>query len=67
VSADLAPEIFNPFVSGRAGGVGLGLAVTLRLVRGFGWNIGVRREGERTVFGVEVPGALPLGALSEAP
>jgi len=45
----------------------LGLAVTLRLVRGFGWNIGVRREGERTVFGVEVPGALPLGALSEAP
>jgi signal transduction histidine kinase len=63
----VAPAIFNPFVSGREGGVGLGLAVTLRLVRGFGWNIGVRREGGRTVFGVEVPGAAPLGAASAGP
>jgi two-component system OmpR family sensor kinase len=66
VAADVAPEIFNPFVSGRPGGVGLGLAVTLRLVRGFGWNIGIRREADRTVFGVEVPAAAPLGARSEA-
>ena len=67
VAADVAPAIFNPFVSGREGGVGLGLAVTFRLVRGFGWNIGVRREEGRTVFGVEVPGGLPLGTASGTP
>jgi signal transduction histidine kinase len=67
VAADVAPALFNPFVSGRMGGVGLGLAVTLRLVRGFGWNIGIRREQGRTVFGVEVPGALPLGSVAGAP
>ena len=37
--------------------MGLGLAVTQRLVRGFGWSIGVRREEGRTVFGIEIPPA----------
>ena len=35
--------------------MGLGLAVTHRLVRAFGWSIGVRREDGRTVFGIEIP------------
>jgi len=35
----------------------MGLAVTQRLVRAFGWNIGVRREDGRTVFGIEIPPA----------
>jgi hypothetical protein len=39
--------------------------VTLRLVRAFGWNIGIRREAGRTVFSVEVPSAAPLGVSSE--
>jgi signal transduction histidine kinase len=39
--------------------MGLGLAVTQRLVRGFGWSIAVRRAEGRTVFGIEIPPARP--------
>jgi signal transduction histidine kinase len=55
IAEEIANAIFDPFVSGKPGGMGLGLAVTNRLVRGFGWNIGVRREDGRTVFGIEIP------------
>jgi two-component system nitrogen regulation sensor histidine kinase GlnL len=57
VSDALGSAIFNPFVSGKQGGMGLGLAVTHRLVRTFGWNIDVRREQGQTVFGIEIPAA----------
>jgi signal transduction histidine kinase len=57
IAEEIAGAIFNPFVSGKKGSMGLGLAVTQRLVRGFGWSIGVRREDGRTVFGIEIPPA----------
>jgi signal transduction histidine kinase len=57
IAEEIAGAIFDPFVSGKQGGMGLGLAVTHRLVRAFGWNIGVRREGGQTVFGIEIPPA----------
>ena len=44
IAEDIGADIFNPFVSSKKGSMGLGLAVTQRLVRGFGWSIGVRRE-----------------------
>jgi signal transduction histidine kinase len=59
IAEDIASAIFNPFVSSKQGSMGLGLAVTQRLVRGFGWSIGVRREDGRTVFGIEIPPARP--------
>ena len=55
IAEDIGATIFDPFVSSKQGSMGLGLAVTQRLVRGFGWNIGVRREDGRTVFGIEIP------------
>jgi signal transduction histidine kinase len=57
IAEEIAGAIFDPFVSGKQGSMGLGLAVTQRLVRGFGWNIGVRREEGKTVFGIEIPPA----------
>ena len=57
IAEDIGATIFNPFVSSKQGSMGLGLAVTQRLVRGFGWSIGVRREEGRTVFGIEIPPA----------
>jgi signal transduction histidine kinase len=55
VSAALAPTIFNPFVTSKEGSMGLGLAVTHRLVRRFGWSISASRtEGEMT-FRIEIP------------
>jgi len=59
IAEDIASAIFNPFVSSKKGSMGMGLAVTQRLVRSFGWTIGVRREDGRTVFGIEIPPARP--------
>ena len=44
VPAELQNQIFNPFVTSKEGSMGLGLAVTERLVRSFGWTIGVGRR-----------------------
>lgn len=43
-------QIFRAWYSNRAGGAGLGLAVTYRLVRLFGWTLSAERRGARTVF-----------------
>jgi signal transduction histidine kinase len=66
IAEDIAATIFDPFVSSKQGGMGLGLAVTQRLVRGFGWNITVRREESRTVFGIEIPPARSERGYTEA-
>lgn len=50
VSPELQAEIFRPFVSGRPGGSGLGLAVSQRIARSFGWSLEHAREGSCTVF-----------------
>jgi signal transduction histidine kinase len=57
IAEGLGHAIFDPFVSSKQGSMGLGLAVTQRLVRGFGWSIGVRREEGRTIFGIAIPPA----------
>jgi signal transduction histidine kinase len=66
VAGELEGAIFNPFVSSKQGSMGLGLAVTHRLVRTFGWNIGVRRDAGRTVFGIEIPPPEPVRPYGEA-
>ena len=50
IPAALRTEVFRPFVSGRSGGSGLGLAVSQRIARSFGWSLDHHREGELTVF-----------------
>jgi|GEM_PF-1087644 len=47
--------LFDPWVTTKQGGLGLGLAVTQRIVRRFGWNISVHREEGRTCFRVHMP------------
>ena len=66
IAEDIGATIFNPFVSTKQGGMGLGLAVTQRLVRGFGWNIAVRREEGRTVLAIEIPPARSARGYAEA-
>ena len=65
IADDIGVAIFDPFVSTKKGSMGLGLAVTQRLVRAFGWNIGVRREEGRTIFGIEIPPARPDRGYTE--
>ena len=50
--ADIADHLFNPFVSGKPAGQGLGLALVDKLVRDMGGVVQYSREGspEMTVF-----------------
>jgi len=58
---DIADQIFEPFVSGRENGTGLGLALVSRLVNENGGWISVDSAPGRTVFRVSLPLA-PKGA-----
>ena len=54
---DIAEHLFDPFVSGKPEGRGLGLALTDKLVRGMGGLVQYSREGvpEATVFRILLP------------
>lgn len=47
--------IFNPWVTTKSQGIGLGLAITERLARSLGWSIEVVREAGETVFRLRAP------------
>lgn len=49
---EIADQLFDPFVSGRGDGTGLGLAVVDKLVRDMGGLVQHAREHGRTVFRV---------------
>jgi signal transduction histidine kinase len=55
VPPDIAPGIFEPFVSGRPGGTGLGLAICQQIVAAHGGTIAFRDTGHGTVFDVTIP------------
>lgn len=59
VAAELAENLFEPFVSSKRGGRGLGLALADKLVRDMGGIIQYAREGnpEMTVFRILLPRA----------
>jgi signal transduction histidine kinase len=53
--ADLADRLFEPFVSGKAEGVGLGLALARRVAETAGGRLSWDRRGGRTCFRLELP------------
>ncbi|HVG61586.1 MAG TPA: ATP-binding protein, partial [Hyalangium sp.] len=55
VPEELRSSIWNPWVTTREGGSGLGLAVTQRIVRSMGWTISLERKEGRTCFCIQVP------------
>lgn len=52
---DIKDRIFEPFVTGKSEGTGLGLALCQRLVEQMDGDITVKRESGRTVFTVILP------------
>jgi two-component system nitrogen regulation sensor histidine kinase GlnL len=63
IPADIAPDIFEPFVSGRENGTGLGLALVSKLLSEMGGWITVDSVPGRTVFRV----SLPIGSKEASP
>ena len=62
ISPAILPDIFDPFVSGRENGTGLGLALVSRIIADHeGW-IGVESHPGRTTFRI----ALPKAPLKES-
>jgi two-component system, NtrC family, nitrogen regulation sensor histidine kinase GlnL len=55
ISPDIAADIFEPFVSGRENGTGLGLALVSKLLADIGGWISVESVPGRTVFRVSLP------------
>ncbi|MFM7135089.1 MAG: sensor histidine kinase [Planctomycetota bacterium] len=66
IPAERHAEIFRPYVSGRKGGTGLGLAVTRRIVEEHGGRIDLFSEpGKGTDFVVRLPVAGPAHESGE--
>jgi nitrogen-specific signal transduction histidine kinase len=54
--AEIAGQLFEPFVTGKEQGIGLGLAVAKRAAEAHGGTIAWDRRDGRTVFRIELPG-----------
>lgn len=57
VPPELRDRIFEPFVTGRPDGVGLGLALTKRIVEDHGGRIGFDSSARGATFWIELPEA----------
>jgi signal transduction histidine kinase len=55
IAPELRPRLFEPFVTTKSDGVGLGLALTRRIVEDHGGAIGFDTSERGTTFWVEVP------------
>ena len=54
---EIADDIFEPFVSGRENGTGLGLALVSKIVTDHGGWLRVDSRPGRTVFRISLPKA----------
>ena len=55
VSDDIRDEIFDPFVSGRDNGTGLGLALTSKIISDHNGLISLESKPGYTVFRISLP------------
>ena len=57
IAPDMIEQIFEPFVSGRENGTGLGLALTAKIMAGHNGWVSVRSEPGETIFKLSLPRA----------
>jgi signal transduction histidine kinase len=56
IPADIAPRVFEPLVTARQGGTGLGLALAKRVVAAHGGTIALLEVPRGAAFRIELPG-----------
>ena len=67
LASDVAARLFQPFVTTKATGMGLGLSICRTIVEAHGGRIGVEaRPGGGTIFRFTLPGASDLEEPSDA-
>jgi two-component system sensor histidine kinase HydH len=60
IPVDLMPRLFQPFVSGKDTGLGLGLAISLRIAEDHGGTIlATNNPGEGATFTIRLPVVVP--------
>lgn len=64
ISDDIAHQLFNPFVTSKPGGMGIGLAISKRIIEAHDGEIGVNRN---TDGGATFRFTLPVAAESSEP
>jgi signal transduction histidine kinase len=68
IAAEALPSIFKPYFTTKAGGTGLGLPTTRRIVEAHGGRINVHSEpGRGSAFTVTLPGDGVTGAAGQGP
>ncbi|MFW5679316.1 MAG: two-component system sensor histidine kinase NtrB [Pseudomonadota bacterium] len=61
VPEDLASQLFDPFVTGKAKGTGLGLSLVAKIVNDHGGVVGFQNHPQGTVFRVSLPAHVDSG------
>ena len=63
ISSEIAARLFQPFVTTKAGGMGIGLSISRRIIRSHGGDLTVEKNGEEgATFRFNLP-AVEEGAI----